>query len=90
MASSKVIGEAVFSRQYIHRIVVSVAERAKIRKRVSPHTLRHTFATNMLRAEARVEDVQKMLGHSKIETTLIYICTSRATIYTAGTTSLQG
>lgn len=38
------------SRQYVHRLIVQVAVRAKINKRVSPHTLRHTFATNMLRA----------------------------------------
>ena len=61
------------SRQYIHRIIVTIAKRAGINKKVSPHTLRHTFATNMLRAGARVEDVQKMLGHSRAETTLIYM-----------------
>lgn len=62
-----------FTRQHIYNTVVCVSKRANIRKKVSPHTLRHTFATNMLRAGARVEDVQKMLGHSKIQTTLIYM-----------------
>jgi len=61
------------SRQYAHRMIVTVADRAGIKKSVHPHTLRHTFATNMLRAGARIEDVQKMLGHKKVQTTLIYM-----------------
>ena len=61
------------SRQSAHKIIVKIAERSGIKKNISPHTLRHTFATNMLRAGARIEDVQKMLGHSRVETTLIYM-----------------
>jgi len=61
------------SRQFAHRVIVTVARRAGLKKSVTPHTLRHTFATNMLRAGARVEDAQKMLGHANIRTTMIYL-----------------
>lgn len=61
------------SRQYVARVVSDTAIRAKIMKRVSPHTLRHTFATRLLWAGARVEDIQPMMGHSSIRTTKIYL-----------------
>lgn len=61
------------SRQYIHRVIVTNARRAGITKKVSPHTLRHTFATNMLRAGARIEDVQPLMGHTNMRTTRIYM-----------------
>lgn len=61
------------TRQYVHRLVVAIAERADIKKEVSPHTLRHTFATNLLMDGARIEDVQKMMGHVNIRNTLIYM-----------------
>ncbi|MDT9499105.1 site-specific integrase [Capnocytophaga canimorsus] len=44
-----------------------------IRKRVSFHTARHTFATNFLRKGGKVEDLQKLLDHSDISTTMIYV-----------------
>lgn len=44
-----------------------------IRKKVSFHTARHTFATNYLRKGGKVEDLQKLLDHSKIDTTMIYV-----------------
>ena len=61
------------SRQLAHRIVTRVADRTSIQKTISPHTLRHTFATNLLQKGARVEDVQPMMGHSNIRTTMIYM-----------------
>ena len=61
------------SRQYVARIVSEVAKRARLTKHVSPHTLRHTCATNMLRDGVGVENVQKILGHANISTTLIYL-----------------
>lgn len=61
------------SRQYVHRVISTVAERSGIAKNVSPKTLRHTFATNLLRKGARVEDVQPMMGHVNIRTTMIYM-----------------
>lgn len=61
------------SRQYIAKLVARVAKRAGLHKKVSPHTLRHTFATNLLIAGARAEDVQPLMGHSNIRTTQIYM-----------------
>jgi len=60
------------SRQYVARIVSQYASDAGIGKKVTPHTLRHTFATNMLQNGARVEIVQPLMGHANIRTTLIY------------------
>ena len=61
------------SRQYLSRMISETALRAGIKKRVSAHTLRHSFATNMLRKGARIEDVQPLMGHSNISTTRLYM-----------------
>lgn len=61
------------SRQYIHRVVHNAAVKAGIEKNVSPHTLRHSFCTNLLRNGARAEDVQPMVGHVNIATTRLYM-----------------
>lgn len=56
----------------IQRIVDRFAREAGITKRISPHTLRHTYATDLLMAGADIRDVQSMLGHESITTTQIY------------------
>lgn len=61
------------SRQRVGKIVSDVAQRSGIKKHISPHTLRHTFATNLLMKGARIEDVQPMMGHANIKTTRIYM-----------------
>lgn len=61
------------SRQYICRIITAYAKKAGIRKKVSTHTLRHTFATCLLMRGARVEDVQPLMGHANMRTTMIYM-----------------
>ena len=61
------------SRQYLSRMISETALRAGIKKRVSAHTLRHSFATNMLRKGVRIEDVQPLMGHSNISTTRLYM-----------------
>lgn len=61
------------SRQYVTRLISAIAQRALIKKDVSAHTMRHTFATSMLMKGATIEEVQKMMGHANIRTTLIYL-----------------
>jgi len=60
------------SRVMIWHIVKKYAARAGIRCNVSPHTLRHSFATHMVSAGADLRMVQEMLGHANIATTQIY------------------
>lgn len=58
--------------QAIERIVRQCASRAGILKKVTPHTLRHTFATELLKNGADIRSVQELLGHASITTTQIY------------------
>ena len=60
------------SRQSAWSILQSVAERAGIEAEVSPHTLRHSFATHLLDGGADVRVVQELLGHASVTTTQIY------------------
>ncbi len=60
------------SRVMVFNIVKDLAERAGIKKTVSPHTLRHSFATHLLEGGANLRAIQCMLGHEKIATTEIY------------------
>lgn len=63
---------APLSRQSAWLVIRSAAERAQLTTEVSPHTLRHSFATHLLQGGADVRVVQELLGHSSVATTQIY------------------
>lgn len=68
------------TRERVFQIVKSLAEDAGIRKNISPHTLRHSFATHLLEGGANLRAIQQMLGHETIATTQIYIHLDRSTL----------
>ena len=78
--ASRLSGQAAFlnqrgdrlSRQGFWLILRGLTRRAGIQRKVSPHTLRHSFATHLLRGGAPLRHVQELLGHASITTTQVY------------------
>ena len=62
----------LYSPRRVQQVVKETAAEAKIEKRVYPYLLRHSVATTLLERGMSLEQIQKFLGHSKLETTQIY------------------
>ena len=66
--------------QSIRRALHAAVSRSGINKRVTPHLLRHTFATHLLELDTDIRVIQQLLGHASIRGTQIYCQVSRSTL----------
>ncbi len=61
-----------FSKNVVWELIKKYAKKARIKKNVHPHTLRHSCATAMLKNKADIRTIQKLLGHSSLDSTQVY------------------
>ncbi len=84
LKNKKIKSDFVFSKKNgkslsvdtIQRIIKKSSEKAGIQKHVTPHTLRHSYATHLLEAGESIRKIQELLGHSNLSTTQIYTSVS--------------
>jgi integrase/recombinase XerD len=78
------------SRLVVWQIIKRLASKAGITKKLSPHTLRHSFATHLIENGADLRAVQELLGHTSVVTTQLYTHISRAHLRRAYESAQQG
>lgn len=69
-----------YSERSVQQVVKQAAQKAKINKRVTPHTLRHCYATHLVDAGTQLPYIKELLGHKDIKTTMIYTHITTASI----------